>query len=571
MATIYLSSTFKDLEQCRQRVYRALARLRHTVRAMEDYVARDDRPIDACLKDVAACDVYVGLFAHRYGYVAVDPVRNPSDLSVTELELRTAQALGKKCLVFLLDPSAPWLPTYMDSFTKEGESGTRIAALRTDLEARYTRSYFKGPDDVGELVGTSVTNELGSAEDAGAEPDPRQLSADVLLVYSPLDEAAAQGIGAALRKASLRVTLSPRALFSGDASSFEELDQAARSHQRALVYLTSGSIGQLAGKTTETARVLSLLEARTGPVIAVAASSVGPTPAEWPLSIRIAVAAAATPTPTEVTALVDALESGCPTLRSRSVVGLPFVVVAMTNSEALHLRDHPDEVGALLSPTSFERFKELRASLENASSTWASRYGQNRLAWQALGSSASIREVLDSVVTRLNSAASGTGADRKLKLQYYPIDPVLVRDPLLAPIHLAMARAGCVAVVDELSLFHPTVRREAQSFLNRPQVSVITVAPTAAVRGNIEELLEGEARRQLGEPYNRYDLDFDPGCEFGVGEERHLKRWLHRSLPDAIRQLRQPGPDRQRLAAFRTQLGAPRQGYDGVLFPNGGD
>ena len=164
-----------------------------------------------------------------------------------------------------------------------------------------------------------------------------------------------------------------------------------------------------------------------------------------------------------------------------------------------------------MSPTSFDRFKELRASLENASSTWASRYGQNRLAWQALGSSASIREVLDSVVTRLNSAASGTGVDRKLKLQYYPIDPILFRDPLLGPIHLAMARAGCVAVVDELSLFHPTVRREAQSFLNRPQVSVITVAPTAAVRGNIEELLEGEARRQLGEPYNRYDLDFDPG------------------------------------------------------------
>ncbi len=38
-----------------------------------------------------------------------------------------------------------------------------------------------------------------------------------------------------------------------------------------------------------------------------------------------------------------------------------------------------------------------------------------------------------------------------------------------------------------------------------------------------------------------------------------------------MRQLRQPGPDWQRLAAFREQLGAPRQGYDGVLFPGGGD
>ena len=80
---IYLSSTFADLQECRLRVYRALVRLKHEVRAMEDYVASDQRPIDACLADVDQCDIYVGLFAHRYGYVADDPVRNPRGLSIT--------------------------------------------------------------------------------------------------------------------------------------------------------------------------------------------------------------------------------------------------------------------------------------------------------------------------------------------------------------------------------------------------------------------------------------------------------------------------------------------------------
>jgi hypothetical protein len=571
MATIYLSSTFKDLQECRQRVYRALARLRHTVRAMEDYVARDDRPIDACINDVAASDLYVGVFAHRYGYIADDPQRNPNKLSITELELRTAQTLGKKCLVFLLDPTASWPPVQMDQFTKEGEAGARIATLRAELETHYMTAYFKGPDDIGELVATSVTNAIGTQEEPSGEPDPRQISGDVLLIYSALDEAAAQALGTSLRGVSLRVTLSPRALFSADAASLEQLDQAARTHQRALVYLTSNSIGQMAAKPSDTLRVLSLLDARAGGVIAVAESSAAAAPPEWPLASRIPVASAAALTPAELAAVVGALEAGSPTLRSRAVVGLPFVVVAMTNGEAVHLRDFPDEVGAVLAPASFERFKELRATLEKTAAAWPSRYGRNRLAWQPLGSAASIHEVLDTIVGRLNSAASGTGTDRKLKLQYYPIDPVLSRDTLLRPIYMTMARAGCVAIVDELSLFHPAIRQEAQSFLNRQQVSVITVAPTPAVRSNIEELLEGEARRQLGEPYNRYDLDFDPGCEFGVEEERHLKRWLHRSLPDAIRQLRQPGPDRQRLAAFRTQLGASRQGYDGVLFPGGGD
>lgn len=225
----------------------------------------------------------------------------------------------------------------------------------------------------------------------------------------------------------------------------------------------------------------------------------------------------------------------------------------------------------MLSATSFERFNELRASMELTSAAWPSRYGTTRLAWRPLGSAESIREVLEAMVDRLNGVVSGTGTDRKLKLQHYPIDPIIARSPLLRPIYASMVRAGCIAVVDELSLFHPALRREAQMFLNNPQVSVITVAPVAAVRSNVEELLESEARRQLGEPYNRYELDFDPRCEFGVEEERHLKRWLHRSLPDTMRQLRQPGPDRQRLAAFRSQLAAPRQGYDGVLFPGGGD
>lgn len=569
MATIYLSSTFVDLQDCRQRVYRALARLRHTVRAMEDYVARDDRPADACLKDVSECDLYVGLFAHRYGYVADDPVRNPERLSITELELRKAQELGKKCLVFLLDPKVPWSPEFMDTFKKENDDGARIAALRADLEARYTRVVFKGADDVGELVAASVTNELGTVVEEGREPDPRQIAADVLLVYSPLDEAAAQAVGSALRKLSLRVTLSPRALFAADPAACEELDQAARAHQTAVAYLTPSAISQLAGQAENTRRVLTLLEARTSCLVGAVAG--GTPPADWPLTVTVPMTPGQPPAAAEVAAIADQLQARCPTLRTRAVVGLPFVVVAMTGDEAAHLQQHPDEVGAVLSAASYERFKQLRDSLEQASTAWPTRYGASRLSWKALGSAASIREVLDGIVTRLNSAASGTGTDRKLKLQYYPVDPVITRDPMLRPIYAAMARAGCVALVDELSLFHPGLRREAQGFLNQPQVSVLTVAPVAAVRSGIEELLEAEARRQLGEPYNRYDLDFDPRCEFGVEEERHLKRWLHRSLPETMRQLRQPGPDRQRLAAFRTELGAPRQGYDGVLFPGGGD
>jgi hypothetical protein len=82
---IYISSTFVDLEQYREKVYRQLRALRHDVIAMEDYVAADKRPLDQCLQDVREADIYIGIFAWRYGYIPM--MDNPHHRSITELEL----------------------------------------------------------------------------------------------------------------------------------------------------------------------------------------------------------------------------------------------------------------------------------------------------------------------------------------------------------------------------------------------------------------------------------------------------------------------------------------------------
>jgi len=112
MTRIYLSSTYEDLKEHREAVARALRRLDHHVVGMEDYVAADERPLAKCLKDVAACDLYVGLFAWRYGYVPDEG--NPDRKSITELEYRHATKLKKPRLVFLLSDDAPWPPKCVD-------------------------------------------------------------------------------------------------------------------------------------------------------------------------------------------------------------------------------------------------------------------------------------------------------------------------------------------------------------------------------------------------------------------------------------------------------------------------
>lgn len=95
MARVYLSSTYEDLKNYRRAVYEALRKGGHDVKTMENYVAADQRPVDKCLKDVEEADVYVGLFAFRYGYVPPAQHHNPEARSITELAYRhLAQAQG---------------------------------------------------------------------------------------------------------------------------------------------------------------------------------------------------------------------------------------------------------------------------------------------------------------------------------------------------------------------------------------------------------------------------------------------------------------------------------------------
>ena len=127
--------------------------MRFKVIATEDYVARDKRMVDQGLQDVAVCDIYVGVFAWRYGYIP--PEGNPQRLSVTELEYREAEAKKKPRLVFLLDANAPWPPTYMDSSTGENDRGARIVRLREEL-SQPMYSPFNEPGDLAVAVAAAV-------------------------------------------------------------------------------------------------------------------------------------------------------------------------------------------------------------------------------------------------------------------------------------------------------------------------------------------------------------------------------------------------------------------------------
>jgi hypothetical protein len=164
MKSIYISSTRKDLKKHVKAVAETLDRCGYKVDAMEKYHAREDRPKIACEKDAAKCDIYVGIFAWRYGYVPIE--NNPEGKSITELEYLAAA--NKPRLIFLLAADAPW-PNSLRDAKRRKDKGKRIRALRNLLKREHWAASFKSPDDLAKQVLTSIvqtelTKKVGSMD-----------------------------------------------------------------------------------------------------------------------------------------------------------------------------------------------------------------------------------------------------------------------------------------------------------------------------------------------------------------------------------------------------------------------
>jgi formylglycine-generating enzyme required for sulfatase activity len=170
--TVYVSSTFIDLEAHRAALKAALEKARYDVECMEKYTAFDQRPLDRCLADVAATDVYVLLIAHRYGYRPAED--NPQRRSITHLEYEEASRRNKPRLVFTVDRKQLWLPDWIDS----GEDGTDLAAFRAEVEASHGVNRFTTADQLASLV-LQALQALRSPSIAA--PSPRTRS------YTPTD------------------------------------------------------------------------------------------------------------------------------------------------------------------------------------------------------------------------------------------------------------------------------------------------------------------------------------------------------------------------------------------------
>ena len=148
MKKVYVSSTFKDLEEHRAAVALALRKMGYLVRCMEEYTATDERTDVRCKEDVATCDFYVGILAQRYGWIPPGEQR-----SITEIEYRQARTQREhtRCLIFLLQDGATWPLSWVDAL-HDKTAAEMLAAFKSELVGESTHTFRTAEDLVHEVM-----------------------------------------------------------------------------------------------------------------------------------------------------------------------------------------------------------------------------------------------------------------------------------------------------------------------------------------------------------------------------------------------------------------------------------
>ena len=182
-ASVFLSSTSRDLRDHRAAVREALLDAGYHPVDMADFGARAEGARTACLDEVGDADLFLGIYAWRYGFM---PEESP--ISITEQEFEEARRLGKPCFCFVVDETFEWPAEYKE----EGQGAEQLNAFKARIDAELVRTTFTNPDHLSRQVLSSLnrwekdqhklTLDAANALLSGPESidDAKQMVADVL-------------------------------------------------------------------------------------------------------------------------------------------------------------------------------------------------------------------------------------------------------------------------------------------------------------------------------------------------------------------------------------------------------
>lgn len=151
MKSVFISSTYIDLQSHRKAVAKILREGKFSPVDMADFGARPAEPKAVCFREIHDSDIFVGIYAYRYGFIPENEAR-----SITESEFHYAKKLDKPMLCYVVDTDYPWPPKFID----DGKARESLNKFKAYIDKKFVRNTFTTPDDLSAKVMADVAREL---------------------------------------------------------------------------------------------------------------------------------------------------------------------------------------------------------------------------------------------------------------------------------------------------------------------------------------------------------------------------------------------------------------------------
>ncbi|QTE71857.1 DUF4062 domain-containing protein [Clostridiales bacterium FE2011] len=150
---VFISSTYDDLREERNKVQDAILSMHHFPVGMELFGAANEEQWEIIKETIDTSDYYVLIVGHRYGTVIEDGP--DAGISYTEKEFKYAKEKGIPILALLIDKSVPVLPDYVE------KTHTRaFDKFKSAVKKGRNVDWWKNPDDLAQKVTAALYKQI---------------------------------------------------------------------------------------------------------------------------------------------------------------------------------------------------------------------------------------------------------------------------------------------------------------------------------------------------------------------------------------------------------------------------
>lgn len=155
---IFISSTYKDLIDPRNKVIESILSLYHFPIGMEMFSAADDEQWDIIRETIDSSDFYIILIGSRYGSLTKEGI------SYTEKEYDYAKEIGVPILSFVKHDSVPTTPVERES---DPEMIRKIDDFKVKVTANKMCEFWRNSDELALKVNTALTKSFNRKKRVG--------------------------------------------------------------------------------------------------------------------------------------------------------------------------------------------------------------------------------------------------------------------------------------------------------------------------------------------------------------------------------------------------------------------